>query len=139
MRRAPKHGLSRRQRLARTKPGQAIIETALVIMILLSLTFGIADIGLFMYDYVQAANCVREAARRAAVRADNAGSPPFCISSNLVPVVPADYKTLPAGSEVQVTLTKDHKWIAICYFVPGMSCTYQIKAATSMRMEGQKL
>ena len=110
---------------------------ALVIMILLTLTFGIADLGLYMYDYVQAANCVREAARRAAVRADNAASPPFCINSSLVPQVPAGYQDLPTGSEVQVTLTKSHKWIAICYFVPGMSCTIDIKAATSMRMEGQ--
>lgn len=139
MRRIRQSGVPRRKRLAQTRPGQAIIEMVLVIMILLSLTFGTADLGLYMYDFVQAANCVREAARRAAVRADNAGSPPFCISSNLVPQVPAGYKTLPAGSEVQVTLTKDHRWIAICYFVPGMSCTTQIRAATSMRMEGQKL
>jgi hypothetical protein len=116
-----------------------MIEMALVIMILFMLTFGVADIGLYMYDYVQAANCVRESARRAAVRADNAGSPPYCISSGLAPNVPAGYKTLPAGSEVQVTLTKSHQWIAICYFVPGMSCTTDIRAATSMRMEGQKI
>jgi hypothetical protein len=116
-----------------------MIEMALVIMILLTLTFGIADIGLYMYDYVQAANCVRESARRAAVRADNAGSPPFCLSSNLAPQVPAGYQTLPPGSEVQVTLTKSHRWIAICYFVPGMSCTIDIRAATSMRMEGQRV
>jgi hypothetical protein len=116
-----------------------MLEMALVVMVLFTLTFGVADISLYMYDYVQAANCVREAARRAAVRADNAGSPPYCISANLVPQVPAGYKTLPAGSEVQVTLTATHRWIAICYFIPGMSCTIQINAATSMRMEGQKL
>lgn len=135
-------GWLRRFRLTRigaSKPGQAIVEMALVALILFSLTFGIADVGLFMYDYVQAANCVREAARRASVRADNAASPPFCVNSGLVPVVTAGYKTLPAGSEVQATLTANHKWIAICYFVPGMSCTFQIKAATSMRMEGQHL
>lgn len=128
-----------RKQTTKTKPGQAIIEMVLVIMILLTLTFGTADIGLYMYDYVQAANCVREAARRAAVRADNAASPPFCISSNLNPQVPGGYKTLPAGSEVQVTLIKSHQWIAICYFVPGMSCSIDIRAATSMRMEGQKI
>lgn len=128
-----------RRRMADSRPGQAMVEMALVATLLLTLTFGIADVGLFMYDYVQAANCVRESARRAAVRADNAESPPYCISSNLNPVVPVGYKLLPAGSEVQVTLTKAHRWIAICYFVPGMSCTIDINAATSMRMEGQKL
>jgi hypothetical protein len=122
-----------------TKPGQAMIEMALVIMLLLTLAFGTVDAGLFMYDYVQAANCVRESARRAAVRADDAGSPPFCISSNLVPQVPAGYKSLPTGSEIQVTLTKPHNWIVICYLVPGMSCTMDITAKTSMRMEGQKI
>src|SRR5687767_7713518 len=129
----------RRTALTKPRPGQAIIETALVIMILLTLTFGTADIGLYMYDYVQAANCVRESARRAAVRDPNAATPPYCISSSLVPQVPAGYMDLPAGDEVQVTLTKNHNWIAICYFVPGMSCTIEIKAATSMRMEGRKL
>lgn len=128
-----------RRRSGATKPGQAMIEMALVIMLLLTLSFGTVDVGLFMYDYVQAANCVRESARRAAVRADNAASPPFCISSNLVPQVPAGYKSLPTGSEIQVTLTKPHKWIAICYLVPGMDCTFDITAKTSMRMEGQKI
>lgn len=131
--------LERRRGIAKPKPGQAMIEMALVVMILLTLTFGTVDIGLYMYDYVQAANCVRESARRAAVRAENAASPPFCISSDLAPVVPAGYQSLPAGSEIQVTLTKQHNWLAICYFVPGMSCEIDIKAATSMRMEGQKL
>ena len=125
--------------LTKPKAGQAIIEMALVIMILLTLTFGTADIGLFMYDYVQAANCVREAARRAAVRAPNADSPPYCANSGLVPQVPAGYQDFPTGSEVEVTLTKEHQWIAICHFVPGMSCTFDITARTSMRMEGQEI
>jgi TadE-like protein len=128
-----------RRRMSSSRPGQAMLEMALVATLLLSLTFGIADVGLFMYDYVQAANCVRESARRAAVRAADAASPPYCISSDLSPVVPAGYMTLPAGAEVEVTLTKEHQWIAICYFVPGMSCTFDIEAKTSMRMEGQKL
>ena len=116
-----------------------MIEMALVVMILLTLSFGIADVGLYMYDFVQAANCAREAARRAAVRADNAASPPFCISSNLQPTVTAGYKTLPPGSEVTATIDTTHRWIAICHFVPGMSCTVPLRAATSMRMEGQKV
>lgn len=116
-----------------------MIEMALIMLILLMLTFGIADLGLFMYDYVQAANCAREGARRAAVRADDAENPPYCISSDLAPQVPPGYKLLPAGSEVEVTVNKAHQWIAICYLVPGMSCTQDIVAKTSMRMEGAKL
>ncbi len=112
---------------------------ALVMMLLLILTFGIADIGIYMYDYVQAANCVRESARRASVRADDAESPPFCISSNLAPTVTAGYKTLPPGSEVTATIDKNHSWIVIGYLIPGMGSTVPLKAATSMRMEGQKV
>ncbi len=129
----------RTNRVAKRRRGQAMVEMALVMFILLSLTFGIADFGLYMYDFVQAANCVRESARRAAVRADDAESPPFCISSNLQPTVTAGYKTLPVGSEVTATLDKTHRLIAVCYFVPGMSCDQPLKAATSMRMEGEKI
>jgi hypothetical protein len=131
--------LLRRREQCRTKAGQAIVEMALAIMLLLTLTFGTADIGLFMYDYVQAANCVREAARRASVRAADAASPPYCVDSDLIPVVPAGYQDFPAGSEVNVTLTKAHEWIVICHLVPGMSCTYNITTRTSMRMEGREL
>ena len=130
---------SRRERSGRARPGQAMIEMALVMMILLTLTFGIADFGMYMYDYVQAGHCVREAARRAAVRADNADSPPYCLSAKLKPTVTAGYKTLPAGSEVTATLDTTHTLIAVCYFVPGMSCSQPLKAAATMRMEGQKI
>ncbi len=116
-----------------------MVEMSLVMMLLLILSFGVADLGLYMYNYVQAANCVRESARRAAVRADDAESPPFCLSSQLQPTVTPGYKTLPVGSEVTATLDSTHRLIALCYFVPGMSCDQPLKAASSMRMEGEKI
>ena len=123
----------------RQQPGQALIEMALVIMILLTLTFGIADAGLYMYDFVQAANCTREAARRAAVRQDPTNIP-FCpASSSLQPVVAYADSSKAAGTDVTATIDKTHRWIAICYFVPGMSCTAPLRSATTMRMEGAKL
>ena len=63
-----------------------MIEMALVMMILLMLTFGTVDAGLYMYRFVQAANCTREAARRAAVRKDPT-TIPFCVSNDLMPTV----------------------------------------------------
>ena len=129
----------RNERPKRRHRGNAMIEMALVMMILLTLTFGIADIGLYMYQYVQAANCAREAARRASVRAANADSPPFCVSTNLQPVVTSGYATLPPGSEVTATIDKTHTWIVIGYLVPGLGSTVPLRAATSMRMEGQKV
>jgi hypothetical protein len=115
-----------------------MVEMGLVVMLLLTLTFGIADLGIFMFKYVQAANCVREAARRAVVRDPNAGSPPLCVSSDLQPTVsPAGYATLKAGQPVTATINQTHTWIVIGYLVPGMGDTVPLKAATTMRMEGQ--
>lgn len=131
--------MGRRSGLVRTLPGQAMIEMALVITILLSLTFGTADLGLYMYQYVQAANCTREAARRAAVRQDPTNIP-YCVSADLKPTITyADPTNKAAGTDVTATINTTHKWIAICYFVPGMSCTIPLKSATTMRMEGQKV
>src|SRR6476619_3165392 len=68
------------------QPGQAIVEMALVTLLLLTLTFEIADVGLYMFDFVQTANCTREAARRAAVRKDPTNIP-YCPSPNLAPTM----------------------------------------------------
>ena len=68
LRKLGKSHRSRRNLLAEPNKGQAMVEMALVATILLMLTFGTADLGLFMYKYVQAANCTREAAQ---------GAPPF--------------------------------------------------------------
>jgi Flp pilus assembly protein TadG len=130
--------LSKRLRPAEASPGQAIIEMALVMLILLSMTFGTADIGLFMYDYVQAANCTREAARRAAVRQDPTNIP-YCVSATLQPTITYADPGKASGTNVTATIDTTHRWIAICYFIPGMSCTIPLRAATTMRMEGQKL
>jgi hypothetical protein len=112
-----------------------MIEMALVIMILLVLTFGIADVGLYMYRFVQAANCTREAARQAAVR-DDPTDIPFCVSADLLPTVTYDPDDSP-GSDVTASLTVNHNWIAIGYLIPGIGTTIPIRSATTMRMEGE--
>ncbi len=119
--------------------GQAVVEMALVTPLLLMLCFGVIDFGYYMYNYVQAANCVREAARRAAVRAVDASNPPYCSEASLQPTVTANYLSLPAGSEVTATVNAPHTWIAIGYMVPGLGSTTTITARTSMRMEGQEV
>ena len=123
---------------ARPQRGQAIMETALVLPVLLILLFGIAEFGLYMYDYVQAANCAREAARRAAVRMDNANSPPLCISDTLQPTVtPSDYQLRPGGSDVTAVVDTNHNWLVIHNFIPGMAPSTPLRAQVVMRMEGQ--
>jgi hypothetical protein len=114
-----------------------MVEMALVTLLLLTLTFGIADIGLYMFDYVQTANCTREAARRAAVRKDPTDIP-YCPSPNLAPSISYSNGGAP-GTDVTATIEKTHTWIVICYLVPGMSCTSPLRSYTTMRMEGQKI
>ena len=131
----------RREGKGRGRPGQAIVEMTFVISLLLVLTFGIADLGLLMYRYVQAANCVREIARRAVVRQDIPADT-YCVDSDLqdeVVINPASYKTHPVGEPLTATLDVDHTWIVIGYLIPGLGSTFPIHAEETMRMEGQKL
>ncbi len=122
-------------RVARRHRGQAIIEMSLVMMILLMLTFGIADVGLYMYRYVQAANCVREVARRAVVRQPTTNT--YCVDNDLDPTLSADPETLPAGQEITASLDKTHTWMVMSYLIPGIGETAPLRAAVTMRMEGQ--
>jgi Flp pilus assembly protein TadG len=128
----------RRHQVANPKPGQAIIEMALVMMILLMLTFGTADIGLYMYKYVQAANCTREAARRAAVRKDPTNIP-YCVDATLTPTVTYADPGQATGTDVTASLESTYSWIVIGYLIPGVGPTIPLKSHTTMRLEGAKL
>jgi Flp pilus assembly protein TadG len=126
--------------LARPRRGQAILETALVLPILVTLVFGIAEVGLYMYDYVQATNCAREAARRASVRDPNAASPPYCVSVTLQPTLtPGNYATQPGGTNVTATVNADHDWLVIGNLIPGLGASAPLDATVVMRMEAEKL
>lgn len=129
--------LQTRKRQASAKPGQAMIEMALVALILLILTFGTVDAGIYMYRYVQAANCTREAARRAAVRQDPSNIP-YCVDASLAPNVSPNPGGAP-GTDVTATVSITHSWIAIGHLIPGIGSTIQINSSTTMRMEGQKV
>jgi hypothetical protein len=128
--------------LARPRKGQAIIETALVLPLLLALMFAIAEGGLYMYDYVQAINCAREAARRAAVRDPDAATPPYCVSVDLLPTLDPDpWVDALGGSEVTATVASDHDWIIIHQLIPllggsPLPDSWPISATVVMRMEG---
>lgn len=116
--------------------GQALVEMAIVIVLMIMLSVSSLDFGIYMYRYVQAANCVREAARRMSVRAPNASNPPYCADAGLTPTIsPGDYQTAPAGTEVTATININHTWMALDKFIPGLTGT--IKARTSMRLEGK--
>ncbi len=119
----------------RRRPGQAIIELSFVMMILLILTFGIADMGVYMYRYIQAANCVREVARRAVVRQPTTNT--YCVDVGLTPTLSGDPATLAAGTEITATVDTTYTWMVINQFVPGLGATAPLKAKVTMRMEGK--
>jgi hypothetical protein len=130
--------------LTRPRRGQALIETALALPLLLVLMMGIAELGLYMFDYVQAIHCARESARRAAVRAADAATPPYCVSAELLPTLTAeggDYMTAPAGSDVTAVVASDHDWIVLHQLVPllggsPLPDSWPISATVVMRLEG---
>ncbi len=109
--------------------GQAIIEMALVMMLLLSLTFGILDMGVYMYRYIQAANCVREVARRTVVGESTANT--YCVDVGLAPAVSI------SGEEVTATIATDHNWLVVSYLIPMLGPSAPIDAQVTMRMEVQ--
>ena len=115
-----------------------MVEMAIVALLLLTLTFGTADMGLFMYKYVQAANCTREAARRAAVRKDP-DNIPYCLDASLKPTVTYADNGRAAGTDVTATVNTTYSWIVIGYLVPGLGNTISLRSHTTMRLEGQKI
>ena len=112
-----------------------MVEMAIVMMLLLVLCFGIADFGLYMYKYVQAANCTREAARRAAVRQDPTNIP-YCVDASLSPSVVYADGGQATGSDVTASINFQHNWIVIDHLVPGLGPTITLQSHTTMRLEG---
>ena len=128
-----------RQGEARRHRGQAMVEMALVMLLLLILTFGIADMGLYMYKELQAVNCVREVARAAVVRRDLAAGS-YCVDSGLfasVTLSDSGYTCLEGGEPLSASINQTHRWIAIGYLIPALGPTVPLRAAETMRMEGQ--
>ena len=102
---------------------------AFVMVLLLTLTFGTLDMGIYMYRYVQAANCVREFARRTVVNASTADT--YCVDAALTPTVSI------SGEEVTATIATDYNWMVISYLIPGLGPSAPIDAQVTMRMEVQ--
>ena len=117
------------QRRDQRQRGQAIVETAIVMLLLLTLTFGVLDMGVYMYRYIQAANCVREFARRTVVNESTADT--YCVDAGLTPAVSV------SGEEVTATIDTVHNWMVVSYLIPGLGPTAPIDARVTMRMEVQ--
>jgi Flp pilus assembly protein TadG len=138
-----------RRRAGKRDPGQAIIEMALVMVILLILSFGVADFGLLLTAHIQTSNCAREIARRAVVRDANAAAAcdGYAALNALVgspSVSLPDYMSLDSGEPVTARIEGTYTFFAIAplsnAFFPGnpVPATVAVGSETTMRMEGSR-
>ena len=139
-----------RRRASKREPGQAMIEMAIVMTVLLILSFGMVDFGLFLTGYIRASNCAREMTRAAVIR--NASAASVCGNDQITPLFesatytlsPGSYMSASAGTSVTATVTGTYRWKAIApvinAFFPGTPWNPTITTTTTatMRMEGQK-
>jgi len=118
--------------------------------ILMVLSMGMVDFGLFLTSYIRATNCTREAARAAVVRRADAAS--LCTTDNLTPlysaynvtIAPAGYTTANSGEPVTVTINATYQWKILApvinLFTPGsvFPATSAVTVKTTMRLEGRR-
>lgn len=121
-----RHGQATGQTPPRRARGQALIEMAIVSMLLLTLVIGIIDFGFFFFRYVQAANCVREAARSYVTHAYDSDLPEC--GDGMTPTVSED------GDNAVATVSFEHDWLALDTLIPGLAGT-TITASSTMRIE----
>jgi Flp pilus assembly protein TadG len=121
--------------------GQAVVETALILPIIILILMGIIDFGLLFNNYLIIANASREAARQAAVGVPD-GNILISISKMTTTINPAKMTPtiLPApavrkkGAEVTVTIVYDNVLITpvISAIIPN---PVKLTATTVMRIE----
>lgn len=119
--------------------GQAFVEFAIILPILLLLVFGIAEFGRFLYLKNSATNASREGARKAAVTSPWNSSSVGNIQTytNALPSM-ADFTVTvtppsPSPSAVSVRVTKKFDSI-VPGIIPQLK-NYSISAQTTMRYE----
>lgn len=119
--------------------GQALVETALVLPVLLIILLGIFDFGRAIYAYNTISNAAREAARLAVVDQNEdaviavgkqaaIGLPPDDIDVDF----PAPTCNL-IGCDVQVTVS--YRWGAITPIIGGLAGPIDISSTTAMPLE----
>ena len=130
----------------RRRPGQAMIEMALVLPILCVLAFGMCDFGILMFQQLGVGNCARDVARRASVRTDpwptNANVPGCggqAITFKEGTTAVTSYTPLVAGDSLTVTSSKAYDWVVIDQFVPGLGPGRSMTASVTVRMEGAQV
>lgn len=123
------------------KKGQAIVETALILPIIILILTGIIDFGLLFNNYLVITNASREAARNAAIGATDSEIISLVESmtstldkSKLVTTISPNQALRKKGNEVSITVSYNN-----VMFTPVISSILPnpmiIKTKTVMRME----
>ncbi len=119
----------------RARRGQALVEFALVLPILLSFLTGIVDVG-FLYNHqLVLTNAAREGARLGSLGEDA----PTVQNAVLAYLGNSAYSPLPAAADVTVSLANGQSSVAIRSTVPVLFAmsgpAIPLSASTSMRTE----
>lgn len=126
---------------ARHDSGQAVVEFALVAPILIAFIFFIADVGFLGFNYVSAANSVREGARCAAVggTADAVSARVISTAGDLsasVRVTPVAYSGTNIGADATVSADFTYQFITPLNMIPGVDLGFlKFNKKAVMRME----
>ncbi len=126
----------------RRTPGQALVEFALVLPVLLVILMGLFDFGRAVYAYTTVSNSAREALRVAIVDQNAAkvvaegkqaamGLPPSSV--NVVFTTPGCTGTVLIGCPAQVTV--DHQWQAITPIIGQIVGPITLSTTTEMPIE----
>ena len=132
-------GLARAK--GRQEHGQSAVEFALAAPFLFAFIFFIADIGFLGFNYVSAANAVREGARCAAVggTADAVATRVTNTAGNLsatVEVTPVAYSGPNIGADATVSADFTYAFITPLDMIPGLNLgSIEFNKKAVMRME----
>lgn len=131
-----------RSNFIKTRKGQSLVETALVLPIIILVLTGIIDFGLLFNTYLQVSNASREGARVAAIGNTDAViiSAVNTVAAALDPdkltvvISPEEAAGRESGDSVTVTVQYEYKMITplIGAIVPG---PINLKTSTTMRCE----
>lgn len=128
------------KRYIRNNRGQALVEFALIVPVLLMLVLGIMEFSMVIHQYMVVAGASREGARAAALGGSNAAieaavqNAATGLDSTKLTVTPSPTPTRTQGDPVTVTVTYPFKPITplIGAF---FSEDYRVKGITVMRVE----
>lgn len=139
----------------RNKKGAAAVEFALILPILVVLTFGIIEFGLVLYDQAVITNASREGARTgvlyqqpamstAALQSEVATTVNDYCGNYLVslgaktasPTVDVTGDCQAPGNDITVSVTYPYTFLVMQNLVQGMTGIANVGAVTTMRCEG---